>query len=285
MPEVRSAFGAFLRSRRDRLTPAEAGIRAFAGPRRVPGLRREELASIAGLSTDYYSRLEQGRQAAVSDSVLDALSGALRLDAVEAAHLRDLAAPVSRRAMVRYGTQRPDPGLLRVAASLEHLPVLLLGQRAEVLYSNALLVAVLGRSLPVGASYMEFLFRDPLARQRIVNWGDFARQSVAGMRREAARRPDDPLLTAAIESLRSSDPDVAAWWNDQTVRDYASVRKQIDHPDAGLLEFDLEIVLAPHDTDQHLIIYTAPAASVTARVLPILASWSAGSAAVPLPPA
>ena len=134
MPADRAAFGAFLRSRRDRLTPAGAGITPFPGPRRVPGLRKEELAVLAGLSPDHYSRLEQGRQATVTDDVLDALARALQLDDLEHAHLRDLAAPAPLRARpVWEARQRPEPGLLRMMTALDHLPALLLGRRGEVL--------------------------------------------------------------------------------------------------------------------------------------------------------
>ncbi|GAA4606069.1 helix-turn-helix transcriptional regulator [Actinoallomurus liliacearum] len=274
MSRDRSAFGAFLRARRDRLTPAQAGIEAFPGRRRVPGLRREELAMLAGLSTDHYSRLEQGRQATVSESVLAALTRALRLNEVEAAHLRDLAAPATRTRRAVPEAQRADPGLLRLAATLDHVPVLLLGRRSEVLARNALLEAVLGRALPPGSSFLDYLFRDPLARERIVNWAEFGARSVAAMRMEVGRRPDDQRLLAAVRDLRRTDPDVARWWDDHTVRDYASVSKRIAHPEAGLLDFAIEIVTAPHVPDQHLIVYTAEADSSTARILPILASWA-----------
>lgn len=270
----RSAFGAFLRARRDRLTPGQAGIEAFPGPRRVPGLRREELAMLAGLSTDHYSRLEQGRQATVSESVLAALTRALRLNEVEAAHLRDLAAPASRARRTAPEVQHPDPGLLRLAATLDHVPVLLLGRRAEVLAHNALLRAVLGRAPALGSSFTHYLFRDPLARERIVNWAEFGARSVAAMRREAGRRPEDRRLMAEVDDLRRTDPDVARWWDDHTVRDYASVAKRIAHPEAGLLDFHIEIVAAPHAPDQHLVVYTAEPGSSTARMLPLLASWA-----------
>lgn len=192
MAADRTALGAFLRSRRDRLTPAQAGITAFPGARRVPGLRKEELAVLAGLSSDYYSRLEQGRQANISDEVLDALARALRLDDTEHAHLRDLAAPTKRRqssdAEMR---QRPDPGLLRLLDTLDHVPVLLLGRRGDVLARNRLLQAVLGRPLEPGTSFVRYLLQDSQAREWIVNWPDFASAMVAGLRREAGRRPDD----------------------------------------------------------------------------------------------
>jgi transcriptional regulator with XRE-family HTH domain len=258
MSQNRSAFGAFLRARRDRMTPAQAGITPLPGPRRVPGLRREEVALLAALSTDHYSRLEQGRQAAVSEAVLRALTRALRLDETEAAHLRNLAAPGGRARRPAATVQRADPGLLRVATVLDHVPVLLLGRRGEVLARNGLLQAVLGHPLPPGSSFTDYLFLDPGARERIVNWADFA--------------------AAAVERLRQSDPDVARWWGDHTVRDYASVRKRIAHRAGGLLDFNIEVVTAPHAPDQHLVIYTVEPDSPTAQALPFLASWAAAEA-------
>lgn len=267
-------MGAFLRSRRDRLTPAQAGIEAFPGPRRVPGLRKEELAVLAGLSPDYYSRLEQGRQPTVSDSVLDALARALRLDETERDHLRDLAAPPSRRpGVTSEAVQHPDPGLLRLMATLDAVPVLLLGRRGDVLANNGLLRAVLGGRLEPGSSFVRYLFQDPVARERIVNWADFAAAAVGALRWEAGRRPDDRRLRALIDDLRATDADVARWWDDHGVRDYTSVPKRIQHPSAGPLAFDIEIVSPPHDSDQRLVVYTAEPDSRTARVLPMLASW------------
>lgn len=250
-------------------------MRPFPGSRRVPGLRREELAVLAGLSPDYYSRLEQGRQANVSEEVLAALSRALRLDEVEQAHLRDLAAPTVRRRSTDNTRQRPDRGLLRVMDALDHLPVLLLGLRTDVLARNALLPAVLGRPLIPGASFSRYLFRDPMARERIVNWDDFAAATVAGLRRQAGRHPHDRRLSELIDDLRAADPDVARWWDDHTVRDYASVTKRILHPTAGPLSFEVEILNAPHEPDQHLVVYTTPPDSPTGKLLPILASWEA----------
>ena len=282
MTRDRAEMAAFLRDRRDRLTPAQAGITAFPGPRRVPGLRREELALLAGISPDYYSRLEQGRQTHVSQEVLDALARALRLDEVERAHLGDLAAPDSRHRAVGGAEmpQQPDPGLLRMMTALDHVPVLLLGWRAEVLARNGLLCTVLGSSLQPGTSFVRYLFQDPTARQRIVNWVDFASASVAAMRREAGRHPQDRRLFALVEELRSTDPDVAQWWDDHAVRDYASVAKRIAHPIAGPLSFDIEIVCAPNEPDQRLVVYTVQPDSATALMLPILASWDGST---PLP--
>lgn len=278
MPTDRAALGAFLRSRRDGLTPAQAGITAFPGARRVPGLRKEELAVLAGLSPDYYSRLEQGRQANVSDEVLGALARALRLDDIEHAHLRDLAAPTTRRRPVNAEAPlRPDPGLLRLLSTLDHVPVLLLGRRGDVLARNRLLQAVLGRPFEPGTSFVRYLLQDPLARQWIVNWADFASAMIAVLRRETGRWPDDTRLTALVDELRATDVDVARWWDDHAVCDYASVTKRIAHPTAGPLSFDIEIVAAPHELDQVLIVYTVQPDSPTARLLPILGSWTADS--------
>jgi hypothetical protein len=215
--------------------------------------------------------------------VLDALARALRFDQVERAHLHDLAAPTARRTVRSQAVQRPDAGLLRLMGALDHVPVLLLGNRGNVLARNALLRAVLGRPLEPGTSFMRYLFQDPLARERIVNWPEFASAAVAALRRESGRRPDDPGLWALVEELRAADQDVARWWDDHTVRDYASVTKRIAHPAAGPLSFDIEIVVAPHEPNQRLVAYTAQPDSPTARLLPILASWDISTLASPEP--
>ncbi len=235
---------------------------------------------LAGLSPDYYSRVEQGRQTNVSREVLDSLARALRLDEVERDHLSDLADPTSRRRTATTGVaQRPDPGLLRVMAALDHLPVLLLGNRGDILARNGLVKAVLGSPLEPGTSFMRFLFLDPMARQRIVNWVDFAQASVGALRREIGRRPGDRRLQLLIDELRSGDPDVDRWWTDHGVRDYASLAKRIRHPATGDLFFDIEIVAAPQELDQRLVIYTVQPDSPTAALLPILASWDVGTSA------
>ncbi|GAA3277431.1 helix-turn-helix domain-containing protein [Dactylosporangium vinaceum] len=277
MPADRAALGAFLRSRRDRLTPAQAGIAPFPGPRRVPGLRKEELAVLAGLSPDHYSRLEQGRQHTVTDEVVRALARALQLDDVERAHLRDLAAPAARRRWSGpEAAQRPDPGMLRLMTALGHVPVLLLGRRSQVLARNGLLSTVLGTAMEPGSSFARWLFLDPAARNRIVNWPEFAAAAVGALRYELGRHPDDRRLADLVEQLRREDADVAQWWDDQRVTFRTSVTKHIDHPAAGPLQFGIESVVLPHDPEQRLVVYTVEPDSATARVLPLLASWAAG---------
>ncbi|WP_139977265.1 helix-turn-helix transcriptional regulator [Nocardioides litoris] len=275
MPADRSALGAFLRSRRDRLTPAQAGIDAFPGPRRVPGLRKEELAWLAGLSADHYSRLEQGRQHTVTDEVVEALARALRLDEVETRHLRDLAAPARRRTTTWEAPQRPDPGLLRVLATLDHVPALVLGRRSEVLAVNALLPAVVGAEVQPGTVFARWLLRDPRARERIATWADFAAAAVGALRYEVGRHPDDRRLADLVAELRAADPDVARWWDDHGVTDRTSVAKRVVHPVTGPLSFAIEALVGPHDPEQRLVVYTVEPDSPTARAMPLLAAWSA----------
>ena len=275
MPADRAALGAFLRSRRDRLTPAQAGIDPFPGPRRVPGLRKEELAVLAGLSSDHYSRLEQGRQHTVTDDVLHALSRALRLDDIERAHLRDLAAPTTRQRWAEpERAARADPGMLRLMGALDHVPVLLLGRRSTVLARNALLTAVLSSSMEPGSSFARWLFLEPDARTRIVNWPDFAAAAVGALRYEQGRHPRDRRLAEHIDELRRRDTDVDGWWTDQRVTDRTSLTKRIDHPAAGPLSFGIESVIGPHDPEQRLVVYTVEPDSPTERAMPFLASWT-----------
>jgi transcriptional regulator with XRE-family HTH domain len=269
----RSELGAFLRSRRDGLSPAQAGMTPFPGPRRVPGLRKEELAVLAGLSPDYYSRLEQGRQANISVEVLDGLARALRLDEVERSHLHDLARPAAAARAVREPAQVADPGLLRVMAELDHRPVLLLGNGSQVLARNALLVEVLGTPMEPGEVMVEWLLTDPGARERVLNWEEFARASVATLRREVGRRPHDRALTQLIVRLRR-DEQVARWWDDHGVRDYTSMTKRLAHPRAGTLTFGVEMLTGPLDPGQRLVVYTVAPDSPTAAVLPLLTSWA-----------
>jgi hypothetical protein len=171
--------------------------------------------------------------------------------------------------------QRANPGLLRVMGELDHIPVLLLGRRTEVLARNELLAAVLGASLNHGESFTRFLFEDPSARERIVNWEVFAAAAIGGLRRMAGPYPHDHALHALIEELCAADPDAARWWADHRVRDFASSGKRVAHPVAGELSFNIEVVAAPYQPDQQLILYTTERDSPTARMLPLLASWGA----------
>lgn len=269
-----AALGEFLRARRDRLTPAQAGIDPFPGPRRVPGLRKEELAYLAGLSSDHYSRIEQGRQQTLTLDVAEALARALRLDDVERAHLHDLALAARRRGGAPWeAPQRADAGMLRLMTALDHVPALLLGRRGEVLARNGLLSAVLGAPFAPGSSFTRWLLVDPAARRRIVNWPDFAAAAIGALRFELGRHPVDRRLAALVGELCGGDADLARWWDDHGVTDRTSLTKRIAHPAVGPLTFGIEAVVGPHDPEQRLVVYTVEPGSSTARTLPALASW------------
>jgi len=156
------------------------------------------------------------------------------------------------------------------------------GEQAVLDDLRSLLHAVLGRRLVPGTPFVRYLFGDPLARQRIRNWAEFASSAMAALRRETARRPHDRRLAGLVADLRRTDPDAARWWDDHAVRDHVSVAKRIDHPTAGPLEFDIEVVTAPHDPDQRLVVCTAQPDSPTARLLPLLASWGTDPAEEPV---
>ena len=249
----------------------------------MPGLRKEELAVLAGLSPDHYSRLEQGRQQTVTHDVVEALTRALQLDDVEAEHLRNLAAPTARRRRAAPDLPaRADAGMLRLMDVLDHVPTLLLGRRSEVLASNRLLREVLGWPAEPGASFLRWLFLDPAARQRITNWSDFAMSAVGALRYESGRHQDDRHLAALAQELRNGDPDVERWWNDQQVTFRTSLTKHVTHAVAGPLTFGIESVVAPNDPDQRLVVYTVEPDSPTARVLPLLANWATTPAGTPM---
>lgn len=165
--------------------------------------------------------------------------------------------------------------------ALEHVPVLLLGPRWQILARNALLTAVLSAAMEPGSSFARWLFLDPDARTRIANWPDFAAAAVGALRYELGRHPDDRHLTDLIDDLRRGDADIDRWWTDQRVTDRTSLIKRITHPAAGPLSFGIESVIGPHDPEQRLVVYTVEPDSPTARALPFLASWSEHSAYTP----
>ena len=163
--------------------------------------------------------------------------------------------------------------MLRLMTTLDHVPVLLLGRRSEVLARNALLTAVLGAAMDPGSTFVRWLFLDDGARRIIVNWSDFAAAAVGALRYELGRHPRDVRLTDLVADLRAADPAVAHWWDDQRVTDRTSLTKRIIHPAAGRLTFGIESVVGPHDPEQRLVVCTVEPDSPTARALPMLASW------------
>lgn len=267
-------LGDFLRSRRARIQPGDVGLPTH-GRRRVPGLRREEVAQLAGVSVDYYIRLEQGRGPSVSDAVLDAVARVLRLDATEHAHLLDVARP-ARRARTG-GPQRVRPGVQLLLDTLQHAPAFVFGRRLDVLAWNTLGDALGGYSTqsPRERNVMRHMFLDPAARACYPDWLTVAAETVAYLRLDAGRHPDDEQLAALVGELSVESEDFRRLWADHQVKEKTHGVKRVQHPVAGLLTLPYETLTLPGDPDQLLVIYTPEPASETAERLTLLGSWAA----------
>jgi transcriptional regulator with XRE-family HTH domain len=268
----------FLRSRRARITPEEAGLPPQPGPRRVPGLRREEVARLAGVSVDYYVRLERGRTRNVSEAVLDAVARALRLDGTERSHLFAIARP-TRRQSRPMPPQRVRPGLYRVLEMLTDAPALVLGHRTDVLATNPLARALFTdfEALPHRERNMaRFIFLDEAARELYVDWTDVARTTVAVLHLHAGRHPHDPRLAELIGELSLRDEDFRHWWAEHDVHRRTHGTKRFHHPVVGGMTLAYEALTPTGDPDQTLGLYTAEPGSPSAHALGLLAAWTAG---------
>jgi transcriptional regulator with XRE-family HTH domain len=268
----------FLHLRRARLRPEDAGFPTYGARRRVPGLRREELAQLAGISVDYYTRLEQGRLTNVSVDVLDAVGRALRLDATERDHLFNLAqpVPVDRRAASR--PQRVRPGVQRLLDSLHSVPAFVIGPRLDVLAWNRLasaLIANFDEMTPEQRNLCRFMFLDEDSKRLYVDWEEVARQDVAILRCYAGRHPDDRQLAALVGELSVKDERFRAWWGQHEVREKTHGRKQYHHPLVGELTVDYESIVLAGNPEQQLITYTVEPGSPSQEALSMLASWAA----------
>ncbi|WP_257033732.1 helix-turn-helix transcriptional regulator [Streptomyces sp. Ag109_G2-15] len=269
----------FLRSRRARVTPEQVGLAARAG-RRVTGLRREEVALLAGVSADYYTRLERGRPINASDTVLGAIAQTLRLDAAERAHLfalaRRTAAPRSSRPVP---PQRVRPGLHRLVDSLHDTPAMIIGCRMDVLASNRLSRALytdFDAKPHRERNVARYVFLDPAARSLFTNWPAAGRDTVSSLRLYAGSHPHDPLLTELISELSDRDPDFRAWWSDHDVTGHTHGSKDYHHPLVGDLTLEFESLPVPDTPDQSLILMTAEPGSASAQALQQLAEQADG---------
>jgi transcriptional regulator with XRE-family HTH domain len=267
----------FLRSRRGRVEPADVGLPEDAGPRRVPGLRREELARLAGVSVDYYVRLEQGRATNASEDVLDAVARALRLDDDERTHLFDLARPARPRHRPRAPQpQRVRPGIRVLLDGLE-TPAFLLGRRLDVLATNRMARALLcdfDARPPRERNHARWVFLDPAARELYVDWEAIARDNVAALRMDAGRHPDDPELSALVGELSVKSPEFAGWWAERDVARLNHGTKRYHHPIVGDLTVGYEALPLPDDPEQRLFLYSVQPGSASEDALRLLASWT-----------
>lgn len=265
-------IGAFLRARRAGIRPQDVGLPAF-GRRRVPGLRREELAQLAGVSPDYYIRLEQGRGRNVSDAVLESIARVLGLDATEREHLFNLARPRD----TGCAPQVVRPGVRTLLDMMESVPAFVLGRRMDVLAWNALGDAVNGFSAwpAERRNVARQAFLDPAARAFYPAWESVAAETVAFLQLDAGRRPNDPLLAAMVEELTAASPDFARMWASRRVKEKTAGLKVIRHPLVGDLSLGYETLTLPGEPDQMLVTYTAPVGSPAHDGLRLLASWTA----------
>ncbi|MEV8603827.1 helix-turn-helix transcriptional regulator [Streptomyces griseoviridis] len=287
--DVAAEVREFLSTRRARITPRQAGLPFHGGNRRVAGLRREEVALLAGMSVDYYVRLERGNLGGASDSVLEALAHALRLDEAERTHLYDLAraaTPSGRRPTATSSRIRPT--IMRLLDSMPEVLAYVRNARFDVLAANTL-----GRALyaPVFDSPLfaqrgpvntaRFMFLDPASRDFWSDWDKGADDAVAFLRTETGRSPHDRLLTDLVGELTTRSDDFARRWARHDVKFHRSGVKRLHHPLVGELALPYEAMELPSDPGLRLNFYTPEPDSPERQALGLLASWTGAGTAVP----
>jgi len=273
----------FLTTRRDRLTPHDAGLPDFGGRRRVKGLRREEVALLAGMSTEYYTRLERGNAAGVSESVLDGISRALQLDEAEHAHLFDLVrtanagAHPQRRRPSR--AQQVSPGLQQTIDAMSTVPVFLQNGRLDAVATN-----LLGRALfsemfdgtrPMNAA--RFVFLDPKAQSFYQDWEANTRQIVAILRAEAGRSPYDRLLSDLVGELSTRSDLFRRLWGAHDVREHRTGLKSIHHPVVGDLDLSYQAMDLSSDRGLQMLVFSAEPGTPSHDSLQLLANWASSN--------
>ncbi|MER6979648.1 helix-turn-helix transcriptional regulator [Streptomyces carpinensis] len=280
-----SELGDFLKSRRAALRPEDVGITPHPTRRRVTGLRREELAMLAGVSITHYTRLEQGRAISASDSVLDAIARTLRLTDDETAHLKHLARPaaVSRSRRAEPRAERAGASALQLLAAMSEVPALILDRRNDVLAWNRLGHALLAGHLPPespdlpGArpNIVQMLFLDEHYRTLYPHWEEEAQLAVASLRLVAGRHPDDRRLAELVGRLTVQCDEFASRWARHPVRTCTSGTKQLRHPLVGVMDLSFENLVIPGTSGQRLIAYTAEPGSPSDAALRLLGSVTA----------
>ncbi|MFE7330339.1 helix-turn-helix domain-containing protein [Streptomyces sp. NPDC057565] len=270
------ALGAFLKARRAQLTPRECGLPETDSARKVAGLRREEVAQLAAISVDYYTRLEQGRVRA-SVPVLTTLARALRLDDDQQKYLYELAGRTDAHPRRRRPAQRLRPAMRRLLDQLTETPALVLGKRLDILAWNPAAVALYTdfAAIPTHRrNYMRLLFTNPVVRQLHQDWAHDAREAVAALRMEAAADPDDPELAQLVGELSVQDPDFRSWWAEHRVNSASYGTKRYRHHLVGDLTLDCDTWTSPDGSGQRLMILTAEPGSPSHDALRILTSWT-----------
>ena len=270
----------FLTSRRARITPEQAGL-PTTGQRRVPGLRREEVALLAGVSIDYYTRLERGRAHGASDSVLEGIARALHLDEAERAHLFDLAracAPAAPRSPRRPSPQQVRPSVRRILDSMTTTPAYVRNARLDILAASQLgaaLFAPILASPAQPANNARFLFLDPAAPEFYPGWERQAQDVAAMLRTEAGRSPHDKGLSNLIGELSTRSENFRTWWAAHNVRFHRTGVKRFRHPVVGDLTLTFEALDLAADSGLRISAYTAEPGTPSDDALNVLASWAA----------
>jgi transcriptional regulator with XRE-family HTH domain len=270
----------FLVTRRARITPQQAGLAFYGGNRRVPGLRREEVAMLAGVSADYYTRLEKGNLTGVSDTVLDAIANALQLSEAERLHLFDLARAANNRPVRAARPRHPQevrPGIRLILEGMTDTPAFIRNGRLDVLAANTL-----GRALyspafagPGPVNLARFRFFDPAARDFYPDFADSAHTTVELLRTEAGRDPFNASLTGLIGELSTRSEEFRALWAAHNVRLHRTGIKHFNHPAVGRIDLMFEAMALEADEGLTLTAYTAEPGTPSHDGLKLLASWAA----------
>jgi transcriptional regulator with XRE-family HTH domain len=271
-------LGEYLKALRARTRPEDVGLPPANVNRRVPGLRREELAQLAGVSVDYYTRLEQGRHQHPSHSVVEAVAAALRLDAAERTHLLNLAGDGAHAPRTGSRAQGVRPEMLDLLDALTEQPAFVIGRRTDVLASNALARALIAdwHAMPARErNYVRWLFVAPEPRTLYPEWATVAAEAVGTLRLDAGRYPDDPATRNLVGELAMRSDDFRRWWADHRVVERSHGTKRMRHPVVGELEIRYEAMNLPGDPDQTLFVYTTRPHSPSHDAMRLLASWLA----------
>ncbi|WP_280294653.1 helix-turn-helix transcriptional regulator [Nocardia abscessus] len=281
MEDHRAQVREFLTTRRARITPEQAGLPAYGGNRRVTGLRREEVALLAGVSVDYYVRMERGNLAGASETVLDNLARALHLDDAERAHLFDLAhaaAPAPARQRRPKATAGVTATIQQVLDAITDAPAWVRNARHDLLAANPLARALYAPLLADPhrpANTARFIYLDPASREFFLDWDRAADDIAAMLRSEAGRDPHDRQLIELIGELSTRSAEFRTRWAAHNVRFHRTGHKKLHHPAVGRLDLEFEAMEFPAHPGLTLVVYTAPADSPAADGLKLLATWAA----------
>jgi transcriptional regulator with XRE-family HTH domain len=270
----------FLTSRRARITPQQAGLPVFGGTRRVLGLRREEAAMLAGVSVDYYTKMERGNLRGVSESVLDALARGLQLDDAERAHLFDLARAAGPMSRPRRRPAKPGvrPGVQRILDAMTGAPAIVQDGRGNVLAANRLGLALYSEmdlAPPAPANHGRFVFLDPRAHSFFLDWERVANDTVAMLRAEAGRAPHDRDLSDLVGELSTRSEDFRVRWAAHDVRAHRTGAKRFHHPVVGDLTLTYEMLELTADPGLQLLAFSAEPGTTSQDALTLLGSWAA----------